>query len=154
MSERLQIQQLLDACVSHAQSLGVFERVNGHEPKNPPGYGLSAAYWVQRITPVAAASGLASTSVRLELGARLYSPADTTDPDLIDPNLVDAADLLMAAYSGDFTLGGLVEEVDLLGAYGDPMDAEAGYLEQGGATYRVMTITVPLIVDDLWTQEA
>lgn len=154
MTGSLAIQALLDQCVSHAMSLGVFERVNGHEPKNPPGSGLTAAYWVQRITPVPAASGLNTTTVRLELGARLYIPADTQDPDLIDPELIAATDLLMAAYSADFTLGGLVRNVDLLGEHGDPLDAQAGYLAQDATTFRVITITLPLIVNDLWSQEA
>ncbi|NGO68518.1 hypothetical protein [Streptomyces boncukensis] len=150
----LAINDLLSRAESHALTLARFERVNGHEPKNPPGHGLTAALWVQRITPVPAASGLASTSVRLELGVRLYIPADTQDPDTIDPHLTEATDALMDAYSGDFSLGGAVQQVDLLGAYGDPMDAQAGYLEQDSTVFRVMTIQLPLIVSDLWTQEA
>ncbi|MCT2591148.1 hypothetical protein LHJ74_14735 [Streptomyces sp. N2-109] len=147
----LDLRDLLSRAQSHAAALGHFERINTHEPKNPPGYGLSAAIWVQRVTPVRT-SGLTSTTVRVELGVRLYSPVDVGDPDGIDPNLIAAADALMAAYSGDFELGGAVRQVDLLGAHGEPMDAQAGYLEQDGTTFRVITIALPLVINDLWEQ--
>lgn len=148
----LNLRDLLDKAQSHAAGTGYFERVGTHEPLNPPGYGLTAAVWIQRITPTR--SGLASTTVRVELGVRLYSPADTQDPDAIDPHLVDAADALMGAYSADFTLGDTVRQVDLLGEHGDPLDAQAGYLEQDDTVFRVITITLPLVISDLWSQEA
>jgi hypothetical protein len=105
-------------------------------------------------SPARGGSGLASTSTRLALYVRLYTSLVQQEPDAIDPALMDALDWLMAAYSGDFSLGGLVRQVDLLGTYGDPLSARAGYLAEAGAEYRVLTITLPLIVSDLWDQEA
>lgn len=142
---------LLGAAVDHALRLGLFEKVNQHEPKAAPGKGLSAAVWVQRLQPVRS-SGLASTSVRVELRERLYTSMIQDPQDGIDPNLLDATDALMAAYSADFTLGSLVRSVDLLGAHGDPLSAQAGYLNQDGQLLRVMDITLPLLVNDLWEQ--
>ncbi|MEU3851722.1 hypothetical protein [Streptomyces sp. NPDC029554] len=110
--------------------------------------------WVEQIGPARGGSGLSSTSSRLVLYVRLYASLMQQEPDAIDPALMDALDWLMAAYSGDFTLNGLVRQVDLLGTYGDPLSARAGYLAEGSAEYRVMTITLPLIVNDLWDQEA
>jgi hypothetical protein len=60
----------------------------------------------------------------------------------------------MAAYSGDFELGGNVRNVDLLGQASEGLTAQAGYLEQDGKLYRVMTINLPLIVNDVWNQVA
>jgi hypothetical protein len=55
-----------------------------------------------------------------------------TDPeDAIDPELLAAVDALMSAYSGDFQLGGLITQVDLLGAYGKPLGAERGLSDAG-----------------------
>lgn len=143
---------LVDAAVSHAQALGVFERVNAHEPKNAPGNGLSAAVWAQSLWPVPRGSGLASTTARLVLNVRIYSNMVAEPQDMIDPNVISAVDLLMNAYSGDFELGGNVRNVDLLGQAGVPLSAEAGYLNQDGRIYRVMTITLPLIINDVWSQ--
>ncbi|MFE0801086.1 hypothetical protein [Streptomyces sp. NPDC058812] len=145
---------VLDAAQSHALASGYFAAVNGHEPKSPPVSGLTCAVWVEQIGPARGGSGLGKTSARLALFVRLYAPINSNVPDSIDPTLMDALDWLMAAYSGDFTLDGLVRHVDLLGAYGEPLSARAGYLQESGAEYRCMTILLPLIVDDLWNQEA
>lgn len=153
----MDVQGIIDAAVSHALSLGVFDRVNAHEPKHAPGLGMTAAVWVDRVEPVARASGLAATSAKLQLMVRVYTSANTEPADAIDPDVIKAVDLLMAAYTGDFTLGGLVMEVDLLGIHGTPLTAQAGYLRFGRSdvadgVLRVVTITVPCIVADAWTQ--
>lgn len=150
----LDIDEIMARVTSHAQSLGVFDEVNGHEPKNAPGRGVTAAVWVQEVDPVSGMSGLASTSIRLGLLVRLYTGMISEAPDAIDPNLIKALDALCAAYNGDFTLDGLIEQVDIFGAYGDSMRGRAGYLNQDGRMFRVMDLTVPLIVSDLWDQEA
>lgn len=151
----LDIRGVLDAIQSHALASGFFTEVNGNEPLSPPDTsGLTCAVWVEQIGPARGGSGLASTSIRLCFYVRLYSGMHIEPADAIDPNLMDALDALMAAYSGDFTLDGRLREVDLLGQFGDPLGARAGYLLEGGTEFRVMTITLPVIVNDLWDQEA
>jgi hypothetical protein len=150
----LDIRTILSAVESHALASGYFAAVNGHEPKSPPTSGITCAVWVEQIGPARGGSGVNSTSARLALYVRLYSSLVQQPADAIDPDLMTALDALMAAYSADFELGGLVRQVDLLGTYGDPLSARAGYLAEGGSEYRVMTITLPLIVNDLWNQEA
>jgi hypothetical protein len=145
---------ILDAAKSHAEGLGIFEEVMTHEPKSSPGAGLRAAMWVQDIGPVPAGSGLAQTSARLAIWVRIYQNMLAEPQDLIDPDVLDAVSALMGAYSGDFDLGGLVRNVDLLAAAGEPLMARAGYINQDGTLHRVMTVTLPLIVNDAWTQEA
>jgi len=143
---------ILDAAISHAKGLGRFERILTHEPKSAPGNGLSVAMWAQNLRPIAGGSGLNSTTARLQLSVRVYTNMLADPQDKIDTRLLDAVDALMSAYSGDFTLGGLIRNVDLLGADGDPLSADAGYLEQDSKLYRVMVISLPLIVNDLWVQ--
>jgi hypothetical protein len=141
------------AALSHAQSLGLFEQVLGHEPVSAPGSGLIYCLWVKRITPIPARSGLDSVSARLELMGRVFLPADTEPQDDVDVALTGAVDGLMNAYSGDFELGGTVANVDLLGMHGAPLAADFGYTGfAGGTTYRVATLTVPLIINDVWTE--
>lgn len=143
---------ILAAVQSHALASGLFERVNGHEPKSAPGNGLTCAVWVQDLRPVAAASGLATSSARLECQVRVYSNMLAEPQDAIDPRLLGAVDALLTAYHGDFELGGLVRNVDVFGEHGDQLGAKAGYLPQDNRLYRVMDITLPLICNDLWSQ--
>lgn len=137
---------------SHAETLGLFETVNLHEPKSKPGTGLTCAIWADKIGPASGSSGLASTSVLVVFAVRLYTPMLQQPYDAIDPNMLSAVDALMGAYSGVFTLEGQVREVDLLGEFGTPLSAQAGYITQDGKLYRVMTLSLPLVVNDLWTQ--
>jgi hypothetical protein len=148
----LDLAQISDAIQSHALTSGHVERATGHEPKNAPGNGLSVAVWVQNVRPVAERAGLAATSVRVELSVRLLMPMLHEPQDEIDPTLIGAADALMRAYSGDFTLGDTVANIDLLGAHGNPLQGEAGYLNQDGKIFRAFVITLPVIVNDLWSQ--
>jgi len=146
---------IIDTVRSHAMASGHFERTAGHEPKSKPGAGLTCAVWVQRgPAPAVRSSGLAATSARLVLSVRIYKNMISDPQDEIDPEIVALVDVLMGAYNGDFTLGGLVSEVDILGMHGIPLDAVAGYLQQDGAIFRVMTITLPVIIENAWEQVA
>lgn len=143
---------ILDPLVSHALGTGLFERVNLREPKSAPGNGLTAAIWGDRIGPVPAGSGLTQTSGRVVFNLRLYQSMLAEPQDLIDPTMLSAVDALMGAYSGDFSLGENVRNIDLLGAHGVALEAQAGYLNQDGRLFRVYTMTVPVIINDMWEQ--
>ena len=144
------LQDLLDHVVSHAQMTGYFDRVNQHEPKSAPGNGISVAVWVDSVEPVS--SGLASTTSRIVFNLRLYAPMLQEPQDAIDPNLTNALSALFDEYSGDFTFDGNVQCIDLLGKEGVSLSAKAGYLNQDSKIFRVYTITLPVIVNDVWTQ--
>lgn len=139
---------------SHAQADGRFGQVLKHEPVSGPGSGLTYAVWVTDLAPVPTSSGLASTTARLELAGRIYTPADTEPMDDTDDLVVGATDTLMTAYSGGFKLGDSVRCIDLLGAYGAALRARYGYLPIDSTTYRIATMTIPIIVNNAWTQEA
>lgn len=150
----LNAQDLVDNVVSVAQASGLFDRVNAYEPKQPPGNGLTAAVWTQSIAPYAQVSGLDVTSVRIEFTMRLFTNMMAEPQEAIDPNLMNATSTLMNLFTGDFTLGNSVFVVDLLGMAGRPLTAQAGYVDVGGKLFRIMDITVPLIVADVWMQVA
>ena len=152
------INAVLDRIVSFALATGRFEQVNQHEPKNGPGNGLTCAIWVQRIRPVRS-SGLAATSGVIILNARLYTNFKSAPFDYIDPNLTAASTDFMGALSGDFQLDdnpavASVREIDLLGMEGQPLEVNAGYLEMDRQMYRVMTVTIPVVINDMFTQVA
>lgn len=150
----LSVNPLMNALVDACLTLGRFESVNKHEPKAPHPGGYMAAMWVQSITPLKGEGGLESTTVRAEFTLRIYGNMLQEPQDEIDPEISDAAELVMSTLSGDFSLGGLAREVDLLGAYGTPLGARAGYIVLSGKLFRVMDVTVPVIVDNVWTQVA
>lgn len=144
---------IIDAIASHAQASGRFERVIKHEPKVAPGNGVSASIFLDEVQPFALQAGLATTSARVTVIARLainmiHEPQDDIDPKILG----GAVDALMNAYTGDFTLGGLISHVDLLGQGAQGLRAKGGYLEQDHKLYRVMEIFLPVIVNDVWEQ--
>ena len=149
-----EINAIMDSMVSHALSLGVFSAVNEHEPKSQMGNAMTCAIWCDRIGPASGLSGLASTTGLLTFMARIYLPALQQPYDMIDANMIVATSRLIGAYTADFTFSDRLYAVDLQGMTGQPLEGRAGYLTQDSKLYRVMTITVPLIVNDVWEQVA
>lgn len=149
----IESKDIVDRLASHAKALGVFDRVTKHEPKNKPGRGLSCAFWLNRIEPARSRSGLNKTSVRVEMIGRIYSNMLQEPQDALDTNMMDAADKLFLAYSGDFDLGSDGRFIDLLGiTQRDPLKCESGYINIDNMVYRVFTFVIPVIVEDAWEQ--
>jgi hypothetical protein len=148
------VKALAAAVLSEAQALGDFTRARGHEPKNAPGLGLTIAIFLAGIKPSGRASGMSATSGVVTFQARVYNPMLQEPQDSIDPDILTATCDLMAAYSDGFTLDGTVRNIDLLGMEGTPLSATTGYVQQDDRIYRSVDISIPIVVNDLWTQEA
>lgn len=144
------INAIIDQVTSHASQLGLFETVNFHEPKDAPGSGLTLAVWADAIEPIGEASGLSATSGYLVLSARVYGNMLQRPEDDLDPRVMSAVSVLLNAYSGDFDFGATIRCVDLLGMYGRSLSAQAGYVTVDRTVYRVMTVSIPLVVNDMW----
>jgi hypothetical protein len=146
------ISNIFARVTGHAMTLGRFEQVNTHEPKNAPASkGLTAAVWVDYIGP-AIGSGLQSTSALLVLMVRIYTKFLQEPVDMIDPSVLAAVSDLIGAYSGDFDFGMTIRCVDLLGMTGKKLEAQAGYIDIDRKIFRVMTVTLPIIINDAWAQ--
>lgn len=148
----LDIPGIIAALESPARSIGAIEDVSTVEPKSAPGDGIYAAIWLQDITPIPGDSGLASVSVNLIFIARVMKRMLSLPYGQIDPDLLAAANSLMNAYAGGFTLGGEVQSIDLLGRYGTKMAGKAGYLTLDKSMFRVIDISLPLVINDVWSQ--
>lgn len=149
----LNTRAMVDGIVSNALQLGIFDSVNLHEPKKSPGQGMTAWIFPDRIQPYPGGSGLNSTTVVIVFVFRIYQGMLSEPQDGIDPALIDAVDVLMTQYSGEFTLSGQVRNIDLLGEFGTALSANAGYINLDGKIYRVMDINIPVIINDAFTQD-
>ncbi len=82
---------------------------------------------------------------------RIYQNFLSEPQDAIDSTVLAAASELMDAYSNDFTLNDSIRNVDLLGQF-EELAGVAGYLNQDGTLYRIFDLTIPLVANDLWSQ--
>lgn len=143
------------ALADEALTLGVFDRVATHEPKSKPGNGISLVLWAARIEPSRVASGLAAVSTLVIWNARAMIPMLREPQDTIDTDLATAGCAYIEALCGGFTLGGIVRDVDIFGeGNGTMLAGTMGYLNQDGTMFRVFTITIPIIVNDSFTEVA
>lgn len=152
-SAQSRIEAVFTKTSSWLAGLGVFDRVTGAEPKSAPGRGVSCGLWVQRVA-VANSSGLANSTGHLTLFARIYTDMLQEPSGAIDPRILRATALVYGRLIGGFTLDGLIQMVDVRGAHGQLLDAQAGYLTMDSKMYRIMTITIPMIINDCWPEEA
>lgn len=153
MTVKGQLTTIMGAVHDTIAGLGAFEGITFHEPKNAPGSNR-AALWVDRLTTVAPASGLDVVTGQLVIQCRIYNRFNGEPQDAIDPEVVEAASAIIGAFVGGFTVDELIRNVDIFGIYGFPLSALAGYIHQDNVLYRVMTVQIPLIVNDLWTEVA
>lgn len=148
------ISALYAEIVSAAKQLADFEVVVQHEPKAAPVSLPALAVWFAGFGPARGLSGLAATSARVEFKARAYLNAMSKPEGSTDPKLILLISQLIGAFSGGFTLGGDVMAIDLLGGWGPPLEATAGYITHDSKEFRVAELTIPVVIDDIWTQEA
>jgi hypothetical protein len=141
---------LFHAVESHAMTLGIFPGgVNIHESAAPPEK-PACSFWLGPGAPYQQGSGLASTAARVTILARIFSSRMQRPLDGIDPAVLNSTFTLVGEYNASFTLGGLIRNVDVMSVRWTP-----GYLEYaGGQGWRVVEVTLPVIINDLWTQGA
>lgn len=149
-----QIAEVANQLYSKISTLGYFANVDMHEPKSAPRGDLTVGMFVQQMQPEAAASGLAATSFRIEYVARIYKPFKSAPEGLIDINVGMAAAAIIGVLSGDFDLSGNVRNVVLLGGSSAALGGRAGYQNIDGTNYRIMDITIPVMINDAIVQGA
>lgn len=143
----LNTKAIQDALVSHALSTGYFESVLAHEPLEVTGTGITCAIWLGSGAVLPNRSGLDIVSASLSFNIRLFTNTLQQPQDGIDIDIMDAFDGLMTAYSGDFSLGNAVSYIDLMN-----ISFNAGYVTINGTQFRLITISLPIVSDDLWTE--
>jgi hypothetical protein len=148
------LDQIAGAVRDAVMATGLFETVAMHEPKSSPLDGMSAAVWFDRMIPIGSNSGLNVASALCLWTGRIYQSFMAEPYDDIDKQVSRAGAAVMGAFIGGFTLTGLIKNVDIFGANGFSLTQIMGYINQDSKIFRVATIQIPLIVNDLWTEVA
>jgi len=142
--------------LAKAQTSGsdlLFVDVLDYESRATVPDGVLAAVYFNELRPAPADSGLSATSGVLVLNVRLYVSTVRQPYGAVERSIVKAAQQLIGALTASYTLGGSVRNIDLLGAGGVSLAAQGGYVPGlDGKLMRVITITLPSIVNDVWEQ--
>lgn len=146
----------LQALADVASNTGVFETVNLGESKTAlSNEGAHCDVFIAEPPTPVQSSGLAALSVRMEVHMRIYVDVAFAQPQEAPELLaLRAQDTLCAALAAGFTLDGTVRHIDLLGADGEGLRSEVGYVTIGGQggsrTFRIMEVFVPIVINDHW----
>lgn len=138
--------------VSLLLKTGLFKSVNTVEPKAPPADGVTAAIYFANLKPVGAVSGLDSGSALLELTCRIYTNLLQTPADATDPKVIQVTSAVIKLFFGDLDLDGTVRNVDVFGEQSGGLTARAGHVDVGGTLFRCVDISVPLLINDMYTE--
>jgi hypothetical protein len=143
--------------VTHAQELGIFEVVYQGEPKMAPTNGLTIALYVggtgdQGFSVVARRSGLATVAKRIVITARIHLPMLHEPTSEIESTILGAAEQYIDSLIGDYMLGSTVDFLDIFGAYGAAVSGLPGYITIDSKIFRVMSITIPVVLESEVTE--
>lgn len=143
-----QAQALFTAIQSYAEQLGVFQAAETADPRNAPGNRLFCSITLGPIRPVTS-SGLASVSGQVTLLVRVWSSELQKPYESVDPEVLAVVCALMGQFAGGFTLGGTVRDVDLFS-----MTAQPAYVDFEGKPFRVVEISVGIVINDMFAEVA
>lgn len=114
------------------------------EPKSPLSSRFTAAIFMDSVSiPGTVLAALEEVHV---VTLRVYDDMLREPTSDIELELSLVLSDLMNDLAGDFSLGDTIRAIDVAGMYGTPMGARWGYLEMSGKMYRIVDVTLPLIV--------
>lgn len=153
------IDPIIDAVVSDVKQSGYFSQTIEDTINKGPDGKLTALVWLQNVGVAQRASGLNTSAAMLTFMIRVYANQIARDKpvfvETMPRRLVKAVSNLIRRYHDNFDFGGVCRNVDCLGEFvGGGLSATSGYEEIGGSWYRMMTLAVPVIVNDVWVQTA
>lgn len=147
----LGFETILNKVRSHADSLGVFDSVQTYESVLGPDNSVNCNIWLNDITTIP--GGLDQTSVCMTFNVSIMSPLLSEPYEETDNRMMAALDALMIAYNGDITFDDTIRCIDILGHESEGITVTAGYAAIDSTKYRVLMVSLPLLVDGVWEQE-
>lgn len=145
---------------THATAVVEVDRVLGFEPKSNAqiGDGTVLACWVANLRVIPERSTLAMSAGRADWTLRLHRNGlgDATEMATTERVILDATSALFAAYHAEINVSGVggPEDgwFDPAGMTGEPISAPSGYMDIDKRLYRVVTISIGIVIDDAWPQ--
>lgn len=138
----------LDRIVTYLQGDGGVRLAQTGEPKSPPVTSNSLfASVIMRSTSVVLVT-LNGTIESHTIQIRLYRDMLAEPQKSIEVDLATAAQRIQADLAGEYDLGGGIRNVDVGGEHGQALRTDWGYVTIDQRMYRIVDITVALIVDD------
>ena len=144
-----EIKDTLHAVETYVQNLGLFSSVQIGEPKQATGQGLHVALYMESVSIVMIYVG-GETRESHVVQLRVYKDmlAEYPDPqNNLESELASVVSKLMSNLLGDTDLESSIMSIDAGGMDGASMTATYGYVSVGGQMYRVVDISIPLIVN-------
>lgn len=140
------VKSSLQAIASYMKAKGYIRKVDVGEPKNPPAENISACVFMDSAGVVELT--LNSTIELHVVIARIYMNIDQEPVDRLEKEIARTVSRIKNDLAGEYDLGATIRQVDVGGEYGTPLNAEMGYIELGGITFRTADVQIPLVVDD------
>ena len=151
------IKNSLDAIASHISRTGYVNDVRIGEPTSPPD-AVDKMHAAIYMTSASVAELTLSTTIELHVvTVRLYRRAafgQGDDAGQVESEMALALSQISSNLIGEFDLGGTLRAIDSGGQYGTGYSATWGYVQLSSTVYRIIDITIPLIVDDSATTTA
>lgn len=140
------IRATLQAIQSYLEASGYFVGSQVSEPKQPPPEGFYAAVYMS----AAGVNSLTLTgTIERHLPIiRVYRQMLAEPAEDIEFGMAEVISKVASDLIGEYDLGATIRNVDVGGQTGAPMSATWGYVDVGGAMFRIVDLIVPLIVDD------
>lgn len=135
----------LDQMHSHLKGLGYLGHVQIGEPMAPPEAETTAAIFASGVR--VAETTLNSIIELHTITIRIYKDMLVHPPEELEKGLSIVTSHLMKELGSDLDLGGNIRSVDVAGIYGSVLEAQWGSIQIQNKMYKVVDITVPLIVD-------
>ena len=141
------IKATLDQVLTHLLASGYAGQALILEPKSPPsGAGITCALWMTSTGVVQIMAGRNTVEVHT-VNVRLYRNMLSEPQEAIELELAQAASELLADFIGEYDLGANIRNVDVAGQFGTPIGTQWGYVQISGVMFRIVDITLPLVVD-------
>ena len=141
------IRPTLQEIQSYLAASGEFVTVELGEPEAVArGDGLTAAIWVSG-TRIALTTLTKVTKV-YDANIRVYRDMLGEPTEGIEIGLAKVVQDIASDLLGDYDLGATVRDIDACGQYGTPLRAEWGHDVVAGVVFRVVDMTIPIVVND------
>ena len=126
-------------------SSGYFKHVQIGEPKGPAEQRFTAAIFMSDVSR--ADLPLAEVNHVYTVLVRIYDDMLREPQEDVEIEMSNVLDKFLNDLCGEFDLGATIRHVDVGGIWGTALGAKWGYIDLNNWMYRVVDVTVPLVVN-------